>query len=356
MAYPISTQALTLADYAMQSNDPAIQKITMSILQGPSILDDLPLTTNPILKARFAQIRAKDLPVTGWGRINKLPAEIRTTAETVEEAAALVREKIQIDRRLFVQPDWIDDPIQTQIDGAMAAHVYDMNYAFFFNDPTNTTTTGGETNNPDAWTGLRVRLLNPATYNVALNPDGVTTPLLVNAAVDLRKSGTSLIPANADSFIESIRQALAYLGSPDGTGCVAYMNWLMSARWDSAIRVLGAGGGFDMSRDAYDRRVKMFENLKIKEMGFRRDEITPVITYQEDANGNYTGVNGWTSIYIVHYGPGHFNGWQSEELKPVNLGLSRENGTYYNIVVDWACGFKYVHTRSFCQIYGIQLF
>ena len=67
---PISSTPLTIADYAMQSNDPAIQKITLSILDNGSILDDLPLVTDYLGRvANQAEGFADYLKKTSFGEV-----------------------------------------------------------------------------------------------------------------------------------------------------------------------------------------------------------------------------------------------------------------------------------------------
>jgi len=350
---PISSTPLTIADYAMQSNDPAIQKITLSILDNGSILDDLPLVTNEQLKVEGRRINGGDLPATGWGRVNKAPSEIKTTTSSYEEQVALVREIIQVDRRLLQQKNWIEDPIETQLQGAMAAHCYDMNDAFFHNDPADATN-----GNPDAWIGLKTRVKNPKLYGLALNSDATTTNLDIAAGATLT---TSMTAANANDFLEAIGQAFARLGSSDGKGCVAYTNWLVKERWARAIRILGSGGGFRIDQDAFGRMVEQYRQCKVRDIGFKKDQNSPIISYTLDSSGNENGNPSFSSgtnyseMYIVRYGPNHFKGWQTNPLKPEYLGRSTETGTYENVLIDWGCGLYYPNSRSFARLTGLRI-
>ena len=344
---PVFSQAITLADYAKQSNDPVIMKITMSLLETMSILDDLPLVTNSALSVKGRRITNSDLPQTGWGRLNKTPASIKTTTKEYEEQASLIREIIQVDRKLLAQKNWIDDPFQVQIDGAMKSHMFSMNYSFFNNDPSDPIN-----GNPDAWIGVRTRLRNPTQF-------GVEPSLRINCnGVDLT---TAMTQATVNTFFEYVARALAFLGSTDGRDCTGYTNWLTKERWERAIRIQGASSGFKTTMDDWGRQIDKWRQMNVKDIGFNvglmLDGITPkpILPYTDDANGNDAGNSNFTSIVIVRYGDNYMKGWQDSPLKPEYLGRSTEYGVYENVLIDWAAGLVYPNTRSFVELYNIKM-
>jgi hypothetical protein len=335
----IDTNAQTIADYARQSNDPAVQKITLSLLQNGSILDDLPLSTNESLKMTGSRLRGSGLPTVNWGRINKPPASVKAKTERYEEEVALIREIIPIDRRLLAQKNWIEDPIQTQLNALMEAHTYELNTTFFLNDPADPTN-----GNEDAWVGLRTRLDNPNLY-------GVESQMKIDAGALVMT--TAMTAANANSFLELVDQMLAYMGSDDGEGVVFYCNWVLKARWARAIRVAGSGAGFSIAKDAYDRMVETYRKAKVRNIGWKADQSSLIISNTENSDGT-DGSSNYTSLYAVRYGEGRFKGWQTNALKPENLGRSTENGIMQNVLIDWGCGLWAPHSRSICRAFGIK--
>jgi hypothetical protein len=337
----IDTNAQTIADYARQSNDVAVQKITLSLLQNGSILDDLPLTTNESLKMTGSRVRGSGLPTVNWGRINKAPASVKAKTERYEEEVALIREIIPIDRRLLSQKNWIEDPIQVQLNALMEAHTYELNTTFFLNDPADPTN-----GNEDAWVGLRTRLDNPTLY-------GVESAMKINAgAVDMT---TAMTAATANTFLEIVGQMLAYMGSDDGNGVVFYCNWLLKERWARAIRIAGSGGGFTITKDAFDRQVTAFRAAKVRNIGFKADQSSLIISNTEASDGTDPGNDHYTSLYACRYGEGRMKGWQTNALKPENLGRSTETGIMQNVLIDWGCGLWVPHSRAICRAYGIKV-
>jgi len=139
---------------------------------------------------------------------------------------------------------------------------------------------------------------------------------------------------------------------------VIYANWLSKERINRAIRLLGSGAGFKTTEDSFGRQVEMYRQAKVRDMGFRRDLMTTVISNSLDHNGDETGSAGsgkFTELYVVRYGDDYFKGWQTNPLRPENLGKSKEFGTYYNIVIDWACGLYYPNQRSFARVHNLQI-
>ena len=350
---PVSSQALTLMDWASQSKSAANLKITMSLLENGGVLDDLKLVTNPSLEVKGRRITGADLPTTGWGRINQAPANIKTTVRPFEEQVSLVRELIQVDRRLKSQTNWIDDPFATQIDGAAKAHMYDINDAFFNNDPT----VSGY--NQDAIVGLKGRLSDPATFGLPVVSG--YTPLAINgssAAVGNNPAlslnlQNSMTQADALNFLETIGQAFAYLGASDGRDCVAYCNWKVKERWLRAARLLNQA--FRIDTDAFGREVEMYRQCKVRDIGFKKDQTSLILSNTESSNGSAVTGGSACSIYIVRYGDNYFKGWQTNILEPEYLGTSTETGIYENVLIDWGFGLYYSNTRSFVRIFGIPI-
>jgi len=332
--------ALTLADYARQSNDVAQMKIVMSLLENGSILDDLPLVTNPSLTIKGRRITNADLPATGWGKINQNPTGIKTSTRDYEEQAALIREIIQVDRKLLAQRNWIDDPFQVQIDGAMKSHMYEMNDTFFNNDP------GAAGGIEDAWIGLRPRLRNPGLYGVEPN-------LRIDCGGVVMTQ--SMSQANANSFLEYLAQGLAYLGASDGRGCVAYTNWLLKERMARAYRTANGASMFTTQKDDFGRMADFYRQMKITDIGWKRDGTSLIFPTTENASGVDTGSGDRTSLVIARFGTNYLKGWQDSELKPEYLGRSTEQGVYENVLIDWGCGLCYPNSRSFVELYNIKI-
>lgn len=334
----VSASALTLAQYAIMSNDPLVQRITYSLLMNGNVLEDLPLVTKKSILLNGTRWEG-NLPSVNWSKLNVDPVVTSGTPTPYQEQAYIVRNAIDVDRFLVEDENQIVDPRGAQAEAWLKSLAYDLNDKFINNDHTS-----GE---DDAPVGLRARLDNYATY-------GLVSEMKIDfGAVDL--SPTGLTAATANQFIENIDQILEYMGSESGKGVVLYMNGLLKRRFARAIRVLGiGGGGFTSTRDAFDRVIDKYKDAKVVNIGRKADQTTQIITSTETSAGA-AGSSTYTSIYAARFGEDGLFGWQFDALVPKDIGLIGNGGSTYRTVVDWAFGMMSTHTRCISRGYGIKV-
>ncbi|MGO8672240.1 MAG: hypothetical protein ACLQVD_12845 [Capsulimonadaceae bacterium] len=341
MASTFDTNALTLSEYAMQSNDPLVQKITFSLHKTMNVVQDIPLLTRKTHIQNGVRF-VDNLPGVNWSPLNTPPTITRGKPTPYQEQMYVVRNQFQIDAKFIGEQNAITNPLDIQIEAWMEAFAFDFNYKFI-----NNAHDAAADHDQNAPVGLRARLDNPTAF-------GVQAEMKIPAGgVDISPSG--LTQETANTFIASVQQVLDYMNSPDGDGVVLYMNDYLKRRFEACVRQMGAGGGFAMTKDAFDRGVSKYKEATIRDVGRRVDQVTRVILPTEDINGldnpNFT----YTSLYAVRYGTDAFCGWQWEPLKPKNLGLDPTNGVAYNTVVDWGVGLWQPHTRAVGRLYGIKI-
>lgn len=332
--------ALTLADYAMQSNDEPIRELIKAILVPESVLNDLPLMTNAALKATVLRLLPEGFPTwNGWGKINQNPNVYKADFSDYQESAYLVRQKIQVDNRLLQAPNWIGDPFELQLMAWRDSLNYELNVTFIENDQS-----GNNGGNGDAWEGLRPRMVNP-NYGVP-NRNSINT-----GGLNLT---TSMTDADGQTLMELMGTMLAYVGDPTGGSTVFYFNWLTKER---AARAMRQSHMWRYTTDNYDRQIEAFRGAKIRDLGWRKDSETPVVPLNLTAAGTAgaTAATAYTEIYAVHYGTTWMRGWQTNTPELKYLGLSTENGVYENAIIDWAVGLMQPNPRAICRAYGIQL-
>lgn len=335
----VDSNALTLAQYAMMSNDPLTQRVTMSLLDQDSVLNDIPLITNPVMKAKGVRFKGDILPTVNWAKVNEEPPVVNAVPQDYEEQVYLIRNAIDTDNLLVEDRNQIVDPRAVRLEAYLKSVRLDFTDKFINNNHL--------TGDADAIVGLRARLDNPALY-------GCESELKINGGgVDLTQN--AMTAATANNFLELVDQLLSYMDAPTGDGVVIYMNDTLKRRFARAIRTLGAGSGFDTQRDAFDRTVDRYKNAVIRDAGRKKDQSTRVITSTEDSAG-VDGASTYTSLYAVRYGETYMSGWQFMPLEQSvrNLGLIN-NGVTWRTVVDYAVGLFQVHTRAVGRIYGIKL-
>lgn len=333
----VDASALNLAQYALMSNDPQIQRITFSLLQFGTVLEDIPIVTVPSLNIRGVRWQ-NNLPTVNWRKLNASSSVTSGSPTAYSEQAFIASNNIDTDIKLIQDQNQITDPRTAQVQAWFESFAYDTNDKFFNNDPVS--------GNSDAFTGIRYRLDNPTIFgtNSACKISG--------GAVDLTDSG--MTASTGGAFFSYMDQMLDELGDSDGNGVVVYMNRNLRRRAQRAIKMMGAGGGFDMTRDAFDRRIMMYRNARVMTVGVKSDQSTEIITSTEDTSGNNASST-YTSMYAVRYGEGRARGWQMAPLAINDIGVRTDEPTQYRINIDWAVGLVFEHTRSIARVYDIKV-
>jgi len=198
---------------------------------------------------------------------------------------------------------------------------------------------------------LKYRINNGSVF-------GVRSMNLINSGgVDMRQSTltTASTKDQGNIFLEYLDQLLWSIdGGDTGEGCVLYMNEVMKRRFVTSLRALGTDGGLSITQDQFGRTVTMFRSAQIRDIGYKADQATRIISVTENSDGTDTGSSTYTSIYAVNYSTDHFFGWQFEPLQATDLGLLN-NGVIYRTLIDWAGGFMNASNRSLARLYGIKL-
>jgi hypothetical protein len=332
--------SITLPQYAMESNDPVVRKFVKAILSPESILNDIKLKTNKRLSAKGLRALPEDLGTfTGWTDVNETPNIYNASLQDFEERCFMIRNLLVIDEALLEQEDWIQDPISARISLWRELLQYELNTTFFYNHPA--------TGNPKAWVGMNARYTLPQYKVPARN--------IIDCS-DIDLSGT-ITTANANKLLERLGFAFAFTGAPGGVDACIYTNYLAKEKMATAIRSLGNSGGWRYDKDAFDREIEKFRSAVVRDVGFRQDSETPVISFSENAAGEVVAADAGdrTTLHVVHWGDNFMSGWQRKALKPKSLGLDPTNGVKHNFLVDWGVGLYQAHPRAICKLVGIKV-
>lgn len=333
----ISSSALTLGQYAILSNEPLVQAVTFSLIDNGSVLArDIPFTNKATLVANGVRWEG-NLPSVTWANLNEEPTVVNGTPTPYQEQAYIIRNSLETDKLFIQDQNQIVDPRASRLEAYLKAVAYD------FNDKVinNTTVT-----NSKALVGFRSRIDNAATY-------GVRSENKINGGgVDL--VGASATAATFASFLELVDQALWSADNPDGSGCTIYINDTLMRRWDRLARQFSGSGGFSQATDQLGRTVTMYKGAVIRDIGYKADQSTRIITNTETAAG-LDGSSTFTSLYVVNYTSGHMGGWQFGPLAATDLGIDPTQGVTHRTLIDWAGGLLSQSTRSLSRIYNIKI-
>lgn len=331
----ISASALTLAQYAIQSNDPLVQAVTFSLIENGNVMQDIPFVDKQTLIANGVRWEGS-LPSVNWTNINEEGATTSGTPTPFQEQVYVLRNYIDVDKLLVMDQNQIVDPRGAQTAAYLKAATYDFNHKFVNNNHTS--------GDAKSFVGIRARIDNGTDF-------GVRSENKIDAGGVVMTQ--SLTASNANAFLEFLDQLLWSVDAPDGQNVVLYMNEVMKRRLNFALRQMGTSGGLTVDTDQFNRTISQYKGAIIRDIGYKADQSTRIITNTETAAG-VDGSSTFTSIYAVRFDTEHLFGWQFAPLAAKDLGLM-ENGVIYRTMIDWAGGLYNGHTRSMARLYDIKI-
>jgi hypothetical protein len=350
----IGAGTVTLADYALTSNQPLVKAVSWSLIDYGHIAQDMPLINDQTLIQNGTRVEG-NLPTINWSQINAEGVSIHGQPTPYAEQMYIMRNYVDVDKMLVQDRNQIVEPRAIQTQMALKALTYDFNYKFFKNDHL--------TGDQNSFVGIRARIDDAASVNkFGVRPENKIDCGGANA--DISQAGITAAKGNA--FLEMLDLLLWSVDSPDGTGVVLYCNDYMKRRLNFVLRSLGTTGGLNESRDQFDRVVQSYKGAVIRDPGLKADQTTRIIAGNAIPAGSGSvgetaaGVDGtgasanFTSIYAVNFGLDHFFGWQFNDINVQDLGLLN-NGVIYRTLIDWGVGFMNTSTRSLGRLYDIKI-
>lgn len=349
----IAANTVTLADYALHSNNPLVQAVTYSLIDNGSVLQDIPLVSKKSFTINGSRFEG-NLPTVNWSQLNAEGVTTKGTPSPYQEQLFILRNYIDVDKFIVEEENSVVDPRAVQTEAYLKSLTYDFNYKFINNNHVT-----GDINAP---VGLAYRIANGGTY-------GVRPENSIDAGgVDLRVANVT--QATANRFLVLLDQLLWSVDAPDGNGVTLYMNENVQRLFAAAVRVMGTSGGFQITTDQFNRVVQMYKGARIRDIGYKVDQQTRIIPggsvpiavqssgfIGEDATGTTTSTTAgsiFSSIYAVNYATDHFFGWQFEPPNVQDLGLIY-NGVIYRTLIDYAVGLVNASTRSIGRLFDIKV-
>jgi hypothetical protein len=338
----VAAGSVTMAQQASLSNEPLVQAVTMSLVDAGSVMArDIPFRTQESLYVNGVRFEG-GLPAIKWAQLNEEGVTVSTAPSAFQEQVFILRNQVDIDEFLVRDSNAIRDVRSTQLDVLLKSISYDFNEKFITNRH--------DTGDANAPVGIRQRIANGSTY-------GVRAENLVNGGGVILDGTGSMTAVTAGQFMEFLDQLLFSVDAPDGDpNVVLYVNEVFKRRLNRAVRTMGTTGGFDQSRDMFDRTVDTYKGCAIRDIGRKRDQTSLIITNTELATGLADTGGTFTSVYAVNYSDGHFGGWQFNALSAGVQNLGRLNtGVQFRTYLSWAGGLINYSTRSIARLYNVKM-
>src|SRR6266702_2655615 len=93
----IGAGTVTLADYALMSNSPLIQKVTYSLILYANVIQDIPLVEKKSLVVNGARFEG-NLPTVNWSQLNAEGVTTKGTPTPYQEQAYIIRNYIDVNK------------------------------------------------------------------------------------------------------------------------------------------------------------------------------------------------------------------------------------------------------------------
>ncbi len=333
----IGAGTITLADYALMSNSPLVQRVSFSLIENGSAIQDIPLITKKSLIVNGTRFEG-NLPSVNWAQLNAEGVTTKGTPTPWQEKAYFIRNYIDVDYVLVEEENAITDPRAIELAAYLKSVTYDFNYKLIKNDHI--------TGDANSVVGLRYRIDNGGSF-------GVRSENKINGGgIDLTQANAT--QATANKLLELFDQLLWSVDSPEGTGVTIYVNEVFKRRFPFLIRLMGTSGGFSITQDQFGRTVEMYKGAVLRDIGYKADQSTRIITNTELSDGSADTGSTYTSAYAVNYSDDHFSGWQFGPLDAKDLGLIN-NGVIYRTNINWVIGLANSSNRSLGRLYGLKM-
>lgn len=317
---------LNLAEHARNLTDRLDRGWVKSWLQYFPFLQELNVKNIPGLSREW--LVENELPTVGWRSINEEPSESTGKTERRMTSVGMMSSLVKIDYALLEDPTR-NDEMQMQLGMKARAMGYELAYQII---------NGALTTDPETFNGLSLLAteLNNRNSRQILDASG----LQLVTATDIDNNG--------DTFLDDVHQLIQRVQS--GTGqkpSFLLMSENMYLKMRSIVRRLGY---LETTQDSFDRRVDMFDGVKMYQVGFRVSGTTST----EILGDNFDG-NGYTSIFAVATGDGYTSLIQQGALRKKHLGPDGNSGTWDIWRFDHHVGLQVEDNFSIGRLKGLDI-
>lgn len=345
----VDSNALTLIEYAQWSNAPLIEKeVAFSMVKAGVVFQDIPTITRPTFKMPAARVTGA-LPAPAWRDVNEETSAVKTNASRYEDTFYSWATPVICDELVQMEENAIGRSgsfVNNQMKGVIMGSMYDLNDAFI-NNTHRVIANRARTANPKCFVGIRERLDN-ADFGMR------SSETKIQSTADL----SSVTDTVANTFIEEMQSVMDAMGNPEGDGLRIYANDQLVRKIEKGIRALGAGGGFDMTKDAFGRMVVSYRNALIRRIGRKAPAADGsqayIITSTETQNGAADTGSTYTSMYFVNFGMDAMYAWQFFAPK-VEAETTDDNTIIKRVVHKGGYGLQNVDVRSIGRLHGIKM-
>jgi len=318
--------AFTLAELSKIEKDDLRKSVIDTLLYEAPIMEKLPWETIGRLSTTI--VRYQDLPSIGFRRINEGYAEGTGHVEQRTENIALMGVDLDTDKAIARSKNTIGDARSISQQMGLKGMAYNFNDKFINGNPES---------DPKEFKGIKERIDD-------LNAEGFTGQYIDNAGT--AGDGVLLSSAERQNFIDKVHALLYAIKGHKPSALLMNSDTLLAL--SSALRREGL---LSSTKDMFDRRIEMFYDVPMLDMGVQANQTTEIITSSETLEDE--GAAESTSIYAVKWGIGQYLwGIQEYAMEVDDRGLL-EDKPVYRTEIDWPLGLAVADPYSIARLYAI---
>lgn len=348
----IDTNALTLYEASLYSNEPLVRYIADSFIAAGSVHAEMKLRT---MQARHVNgLRQMELPAIAWRAYNENPTIVRSSPTPYSAQLYTWANGIEIDHYFDKSEGQVERIYKSQLDNIIKSWAYDFNEAFF----TNGSTSAGL--NPKAPAGIRYMLDNPDVYG--LNTSSGTAVCKINGGgVDMTTA--NMTAPSFNTMMQYIDTLLTEMDAIEGNNVCIFVNDDLYNRLFFGMRQFAGQGGFSQAEDQTGRMRMHYRNAKFLRAGRKRPQTTATsrgiqsqIITSTETNTGADGASTFTSAYICKFGEGIFDGWTwTPGTATISDPYSLNGGVTQQWTVHGGVGLELSDTRAIGRIFNIKI-
>lgn len=352
-----------LVRYDFEGLNPRSKGLYEAFIKYNSVLEHIKTVRSQSLLTKFQQ-RTNASNKMKWG----------PQANSVQDSAGPKNPPRQMEEAKYrMQNFWNEEKYIVDASGAspeaffdkvvgpeISYFAYDLNARIFNNHHDGTNADGFR--EKECFIGLRQRVKNAGSSTVADNPWFVPGEMRKDlSAINLATTGSSLASAT-NELMRQIELQLKAMGNPNGDGIVIAAGEHIQSLINSGLRALGSGGGWELTKDNFDRSVVKYKNATLFDPGRTApaDDLGtqyPVLRNDEGADGKawFASSGKSASVFIIDTSEDKL---VMEEFYTDPLTDPFLDGTtqsIYRVKFEQLYGLTMFNPRAVAQLYGIQV-
>lgn len=303
---------------------PLTKGVIYTIVRESPLMQKIPF--KDIGDIQLMMFEADDLPVPGYRALNSSTVnEVSATLARRTETLKVLSNKIVVDRQFRDNKSNVVDPVAFQMEAYSKAIAYEVVDKFFNGDPDT---------NPDEPAGLIYRFRVDHRLS-----DGSPSPGTQRRVIDANNFGGDMTTANARAKLwDALHSAFSIMDG--GTADCIVTNRQGVLAITAAARYGTGVGGFNVTQDAFGRKVMEFMGIPILDAGVKAAGAKDLAVSQQVIpyeTGSQT--NPWSNtIWVLKFGDTMLTGVQKRALEVIRKD-PQVTHPFIEVWFEWVYGF-----------------